>query len=364
MSQKITRKGSEPAIVKAVFIGRAKCIDATRWRQMRDAVLCAGMKAARIVVLDGYTLHHGDVSWEPVARLAGELLLHDRTLPDQILARCAEADIVVTNKAPLTRQTIEQLPKLRFIAVTATGYNIVDVAAASARGIVVSNVPEYGTDTVAQYTFALLLELCHHVGRHAQTVRDRDWSRSADWCYWLTPQVELAGRTMGIIGFGRIGRRLGELAHTFGMRVLAHAPRQINPPSYAPFAWATIEELFRESDVITLHAPQTPQTTGMVNARLLSLARPGAFLINAARGGLVNEADLADALNRGAIAGVAVDVVSAESIRPDNPLLTAKNCLITPHMAWASIDARRRIMQTTADNIAAFLAGRPIHVVS
>jgi glycerate dehydrogenase len=324
----------------------------------------ANMKSPRIVVLDGDTLHHGDVPWEPVARLAGELILHDRTPADQIAARCADADIVVTNKAPLTVESIAQLPKLKLIAVTATGYNIVDVVAAAARGIVVSNVPEYGTDTVAQYTFALLLELCHHVGRHAQTVRNGDWSRSADWCYWLTPQVELAGRTMGIVGFGCIGRRVGELAHAFGMRVLAHAPRQINAPSYAPFAWARIEELFRESDVITLHAPQTPETTGMVNARLLSLARPSTFLINAARGGLVNEPHLADALNQDVIAGAAIDVVSAEPIRPDNPLLTAKNCLITPHMAWASIDARRRIMQTTADNIAAFLNGRPINVVS
>jgi glycerate dehydrogenase len=316
-----------------------------------------------MVVLDGYTLHHGDVPWEPVARL-GELVLHDRTPADQTVARSIDADIIITNKAPVSADTIARLSKLKFIAVTATGYNIVDVAAAAKRSIPVSNVPEYGTNTVAQYTIALLLELCHCVGMHAQTVRDGDWARSADWCYWLTPQIELAGRTMGIIGFGRIGRRVGELAHALGMRVIAHAPRRINPPGYAPFAWATLDELVAHADVVTLHVPQTPETTGMINAQLLARMRPNAFLINAARGALVNEHDLAEALNTGRIAGAAVDVVSVEPIRPDNPLLAAKNCLITPHMAWGSIDARRRIMQTTADNIAAFLAGKPIHVVN
>ena len=317
----------------------------------------------RIVALDGFTLHHGDVPWDPVARL-GELVLHDRTPADQIVARSADANILITNKAPLTAETIGKLPKLKFIAVTATGYNIVATDAAAARGIPVSNVPEYGTDTVAQFTFALLLELCHRLGWHSQTVHDGDWSRSSDWCYWLTPQMELAGRTMGIVGFGRIGRRVGELAHAFGMRVLAAAPRPVNPPSYQPFAWASLEALFEQSNVVTLHVPQTPKTTGMVDASLLSRMKPGALLINAARGALVNEADLAYALNAGHIAGAAVDVVSVEPIRPDNPLLNAKNCIITPHMAWGSVDARRRIMRTTADNIAAFLAAKPINVVN
>src|SRR5205823_6180785 len=188
--------------------------------------------------------------------------------------RATDADVIVTNKAPITAGSIARLPKLKLIAVTATGYNVVDVKAASARGITVSNVPEYGTDTVAQYTFALLLELCHRVGAHSESVHRGDWSRSEDWCYWLTPQVELAGRTIGIVGFGRIGRRVGELAHAFGMRVLAHAPRQTNPPAYQSFGWATVEELFAESDVVTLHAPQTPQTTGLVNAKLLARMRP------------------------------------------------------------------------------------------
>lgn len=317
----------------------------------------------RIVALDGYTLNPGDNSWDPIARL-GEFTAFDRTPADQIVARARQADVVITNKAPLSAQTLAQLPQLKFIAVTATGYNIVDTSAATQRGIATSNVPEYGTNTVAQFVTALLLELCHHVALHDSAVKAGEWSRNPDWCFWKTPLIELAGRRMGIVGFGRIGRRVGEVAHALGMEIIAFDTVQSNAPSYAPFQWATIEQLFAESDVVTLHCPQTADNTGLVNSRLLGLMKPSAFLINAARGGLVVERDLADALNAGRIAGAALDVVSSEPIAADNPLLTAKNCILTPHMAWATLEARRRIMQTTAENIAAFQAGRPIHVVN
>lgn len=317
----------------------------------------------KMVVLDGYTLNPGDQSWDPLKEL-GELVVYDRTLPDQVVERAREAAIVLTNKAPLSSQTLAALPELKFISVLATGYNIVDVAAARARGIPVSNVPEYSTRTVAQFTFALLLELCHHVGRHSDSVHRGDWSRCSDFAYWLTPQVELAGRTMGLVGFGKIGQAAGSLAHAFGMNVLAHSRRRIDVPGYHPFQQVELEELFARADVVSLHCPQTPQTTGMVNAALLSKMKRSAFLINTSRGGLVNEADLTDALNAGVLAGAAVDVVSAEPINTDNALLRAQNCLITPHIAWSALEARKRVMSTTADNIRAFAAGRPIHVVN
>jgi len=317
----------------------------------------------RIVVLDGYTLNPGDNPWDPVAAM-GELTVHDRTPPPLIVERSAGREIVLTNKTPLTRETISALPELRMIGVLATGYNIVDIPAARERGILVCNVPEYGSTTVAQFTFALILELCHQVGAHAQSVKSGQWQRNSDWCYWNSPQVELAGKTLGIVGFGRIGRNVGHIGHAMGMRVIAFDRVQANPPGYQPFAFKSLDELVAESDILTLHCPQTPQNTGMINAALLSRMKPTAFLINASRGGLVSEPDLADALARGAIAAAAVDVVSTEPIQPDNPLLGARNCLITPHMAWATLEARRRIMATTADNIAAFLGGSPRNVVN
>jgi len=240
----------------------------------------------------------------------------------------------------------------------------VDTAAARKRGVPVSNVPTYGTDSVAQFTFALLLELCHHVGRHSELVYAGQWQRCVDYSFWDSPLVELAGRTMGIVGFGRIGRRVGEVAHAFGMGVLAHDARPAEPPAYRPFAFAPLEEVFARSDVVSLHCPLTAESEGLVGERLMGLMQPHAFLINTARGGLVREADLAAALNAGRIAGAAVDVVSAEPIRADNPLLAAKNCLLTPHIAWATLAARRRLMETTARNIEAFLRGVPIHVVN
>jgi glycerate dehydrogenase len=312
----------------------------------------------RIVVVDGYTLNPGDNPWTPLERL-GELVVYDYTPPEEIATRAAHADVVVTNKAPLNRRTIEQLSNLKLIAVTATGYNIVDVTAARRRGIVVANVPEYGTNTVAQFTWALILELCHRVGPHAQSVAAGDWTRSRDFCYWLTPQVELAGKRLGLVGYGRIARRVGEIGQAFGMSVAASGRPGSPPPDNTVVRWRSVEELFADSDIVSLHCPLTPQTERMVSRELLGNMRPGAFLINTSRGGLIDERALKEALSSGRLAGAALDVVSAEPIKADNPLLSVPNCLITPPMAWTSFEARRRIMRATADNIAAFLAGKP-----
>lgn len=316
-----------------------------------------------IVALDGFTLNPGDNPWDAVAAL-GRLTVHDRSPADQIIPRARDAQIILTNKTPLSDVTLGQLPNLRFIAVMATGYNIVDVAAARRRGIAVSNVPEYGSNSVAQLVFALLLEHCHRVALHDSAVKAGEWSASPDFCFWKTPLIELAGLTMGIVGFGRIGRRVGELAHAFGMNVLAHNRTRSNDPDYLPFRWASVEEVFAESDVVSLHIPQTDANEGMVNRRLLSSMKRSAILINTARGGLVNEQDLADALREGVLAGAAMDVVSAEPIAPTNPLLAAPNCIMTPHIAWATLAARRRLMAVTANNVAASLAGNPINVVN
>ncbi len=316
----------------------------------------------RILVLDGYTLNPGDNPWDPVAAL-GDLEIHDHTPPEQIVERARAAQIILTNKAPLSDETIAQLDALRLICVTATGYNVVDGAAARRRGIPVCNVPVYGTDSVAQFVLALILNHCHQIARHDAAVHAGEWSRSPHFCFWLTPQLELAGKTIGIVGFGRIGRRVGELAHAFGLRVLACSPSP-GPEVAYPVRRVALAELFSLADFVTLHCPQTPATTGMVDRALLARMKPGAYLVNTARGGLINEADLAAALAAGRLAGAALDVVSTEPIAPDNPLLRAPNLVITPHMAWASLEARRRLMRTTAENIAAFLRGAPINVVN
>lgn len=316
-----------------------------------------------IVVLDGQTLNPGDNPWTPIAAL-GALTVFERTPADKILERAAHADVVLTNKTPLTAETLAEMRNLKFISVLATGYNVVDVRAARQRGIPVANVPVYGTESVAQFVFALLLELCHHAGLHDRSVKQGDWSRAPDFCYWHTPLVELAGRTLGVVGFGRIGRRVGHLAHAFGMNVIAYDVIRGPNPEYAPFQWASLPDVFSQADVVSLHCPQTAENQGFVNRALLERLPPHAFFINTARGGLVNESDLAAALNAGTLAGAALDVVSREPIQPDNPLLRAKNCLLTPHLAWATLSARQRLMQTTAQNIAAFLEGRPINVVN
>jgi glycerate dehydrogenase len=319
--------------------------------------------SVKMVVLDGYGLDRGDCPWDSVARL-GELVVHDSTPEDRVAERTAGAEIVLVNKVHLRAPVLERLDRLRFISVLATGYDIVDVAAARRRGVPVSNVPVYGTDSVAQLAIALTLELCHRVGLHSDLVHGGEWGRRGYFTFWESPFVELAGLAMGIVGFGRIGRRVGELAHALGMSVLACDTRPGEKPSYEPFAFASVEDVFRRSDVVSLHCPLTPASAGMVNAGLIEMMRPGAFLINTSRGGLVREADLSAALDAGRLAGAAVDVVSAEPIRQDNPLLAARNCIITPHVAWATAAARRRLMDTTARNIEAFLAGAPINVVN
>ena len=317
----------------------------------------------KIVCLDGYTLNPGDNPWDAVAAL-GDLTVYDNTPAEQIVERAAGADIVLTNKMPLSADTLAQLPKLKFIAVLATGYNVVDVAAARQRNIPVSNVPVYGTDAVAQHIFAVLLSHAHHPVEHDQAIREGQWKECGEFCFWNAPIFELAGKVFGVVGFGRIGRRVAELAHAFGMEVWAYDVNQTNPPDYERFAWKSIEELFAGADVVSLHCPQTPENTAMVNAALLSTMKPSAVFLNAARGGLVNEADLAAALNEGKLAFAGLDVLSAEPIAGDNPLRTAKNCLLTPHIAWAALEARTRLMGTVADNIKAFIKGQPINIVN
>jgi glycerate dehydrogenase len=316
-----------------------------------------------IVVLDGRTLTDDDRWWDGLKRL-GEVEIYDRSSEAEAVARSRPAGVLITNKARIGTAVLEQAPRLRFIAVGGTGYDCVDVAAAHSRGVLVANVPEYGTQSVAQLTFALLLELCQHVGLHAAAVRAGEWTRAPEFFFQKTPLVELAGKTMGIVGPGRIGRRVGELAHAFGMHILACGRSRPAPPAHQPFAWAELDELFARSDVISLHCPLTPVTAELVNRQRLRLVKPTALLLNTSRGGLVVEQDLADALNDGQLAGAGVDVVSKEPIQPDNPLLRAKNCLITPHIAWATNEARQRLLDGVVANVANYLAGKPTNVVS
>jgi glycerate dehydrogenase len=317
----------------------------------------------KIVVLDGYTLAADGNSWAPL-EARGQVEVHDRSSAEEVRDRARSANVLITNKAVIPADVIDQALSLRFIAVSATGFDCVDVQAARRRGIPVSNVPEYGTDSVAQFVFALLLELCHHVGKHADAVHVGEWVRSPDFSFWRTPLIELAGKRLGIVGFGRIGRRVGEIARAFGMGVLAHSRSRSFQPASDAFAWAELDELFSRADIITLHCPLTAETAGLVNQERLRLVKPGAFLINTSRGGLVVEEDLAGALNEGLLAGAAVDVVSREPIQPDNPLLAARNCLITPHIAWATREARRRLLEVTVANVASFLRGSPTNVVN
>jgi glycerate dehydrogenase len=316
----------------------------------------------KIVVLDGYCLNPGDLSWDAL-RALGDLDVYDRTPAADAEGRTRGAAIVLTNKTPLPGDVLARLPELKYIGVLATGYNIVDVAAAARLGITVANVPTYGTTSVAQFVFALLLELCHNVGLHSGAARAGEWSHSPDWSFWKSPLVELAGKTMGIVGFGRIGRAAGRIADAMGMRVIANDTYQGETPAWPGFRWASIEELLRESDVVSLHSPLFKETEGMINARTLVWMKPSAFLINTSRGPLVVDRDLADALNAGKLAGAALDVLSVEPPAESNPLLSARNCLVTPHIAWATREARSRLMDLVVQNITAFLAGKPQNVV-
>ena len=319
------------------------------------------VSAPRIVVLDGFTLNPGDLDWAAL-RTLGECRIFDRTPANAVLERAHGASIVLTNKTPLPRTVITALPGLRYIGVLATGCNVVDLAAASARGIPVTNAPGYGTPSVAQHVFALLLELTQYTGRHAETVRAGRWSASPDFCYWETPIVELAGRTIGIIGLGSIGAAVARIAQAFGMKVLAATRRARTDMPHVEFT--NVEDVFSRSDVVTLHCPLTTETQGLVNARRIGLMKRDAFLINTGRGPLVVEQDLADALNTDRIAGAGLDVLSVEPPAPNNPLLSARNCLITPHIAWASRAARARLLGIVVENVRNFLAGTPANVVN
>ena len=319
----------------------------------------------KIVVLDGYTENPGDLSWEGLNAF-GEVEVYDRTSFTEsplIAERLAGAAIAVTNKTPISRATIDRCPELKFIAVLATGYNCVDCAYAKEKGILVANVPTYGTASVAQYSIALLLELCHHIGRHDEAVHAGRWEKNDDWCFWDYPLIELAGKTIGIIGFGRIGQTEGKIAGALGMKVLAFDPYP-NDSGRETGTYTDLDTLFKEADVISLHCNLTAQNAGFINASTIAKMKNGVILINNARGQLINEQDLADALNSGHVAAAALDVVSTEPIRGDNPLLNAPNCLITPHISWAPKESRQRIMDMTADNIRSFIAGTPKNIVN
>jgi len=318
----------------------------------------------KIVILDGYTENPGDLSWAALEAY-GALTVYDRTPYEdaEIIRRIGDAEIVITNKTPLGRAVLEACPAIRFIAVLATGYNVVDVAFARERGIPVSNVPAYGTAAVGQFAIALLLELCSHVQHHSDAVHAGRWQSAPDWTFWDYPLIELAGKTMGIIGFGRIGQTTGRIAKALGMTVLATGSRETEA-GRAVARYTDLDTLLRESDVICLHCPLFPETAGIINKENIAKMKDGVILINNSRGGLVVEQDLADALNSGKVLAAGVDVVSTEPIRADNPLLTAKNCLITPHISWAPKEARQRILDCTAENLRAFLDGKPVHVVN
>ncbi len=315
----------------------------------------------KIVILDGYAENPGDLSWDEIEKL-GDVTIYDRTQSDDelIIDRLAGAEVALTNKTPLDKYVIENSPNLKFISVLATGYNVVDTLSAKKRGIAVSNVPSYGTDSVAQTAVALLLELCHHVGHHSEEVRSGRWEKNVDWCFWDYPLVELSGKTMGIIGFGRIGHRTAEIAKALNMKVIVNSLRNGNDG----WEYVTKDELYRRSDVIVLHSPLTEDTKGLINRETIARMKNGVFIINNARGGLIVEKDLADALLSQKVGGAAVDVVSTEPVRGDNPLLSAPNCIITPHLSWGAREARERIMKTTAENIRAYMNGRVQNVVN
>lgn len=314
----------------------------------------------KITILDGYALNPGDLSWEQIESL-GQLSCYDRTASEaEAIARIGDSQIVITNKTPITDSLLAVCPSIRLICVLATGYNIVDCDAAASRGIPVCNVPAYGTHAVAQFTFGLLLELCHQIGRHDQSVHRGQWSSCPDFCYWKTPQMELYEKTMGIIGYGRIGQAVGKIAQAMGMRVLAYS----RTPVSGLAEYVSLEELLRQSDIVSLHCPLFPETQKLINPATLSLMKDGAILLNTARGQLLDEQAVADALKTGKLRGAAVDVVSQEPIPEDCPLLSAPNCIITPHIAWAPLESRHRIMDITAENIRQFLAGTPKNVVN
>jgi len=320
----------------------------------------------KIVVLDGFTTNPGDLSWSELESL-GEVSLYERTADDEVLRRTGDAELIITNKVPFDAARLQQLPHLRYIGVTATGYNIIDVVAARNQGVTVTNIPAYSTASVAQMTFALLLELTQQVGMHASAVAAGKWSSAPDFCFWKVPLVELEGKVLGLVGFGQIARRVARVAQAFGMQVVVttRAPtRYMDNPMNDQIRFIALEELLRISDVVSLHCPLTAETEKLINADHLALMQPSAMLINTSRGGVIDEASLAESLNGGRLAGAGLDVLSSEPPNSDNPLLTARNCFITPHIAWATGAARKRLLAVTVANIKAFLAGKPQNVVS
>lgn len=317
----------------------------------------------KIVVLDGYTENPGDLSWGELEKL-GDVTVYDRTAPEQVVERLDGAEAAYTNKVSITREIMDLCPQLRFIGVLATGYNVVDVDAAKEKGIVVCNIPTYGTQAVAQYAMALLLELCHHVGEHSDCVKRGDWTNCIDWCFWNHPLIELAGKTLGIIGFGKIGQTTARIARAFGMNILAYDSYPQEGSEFEGCSYATLDEVLENADVISLHCPLFQSTKEMINKETISKMKTGVLLINTSRGPLIKEQDLADALESGKIAGAAVDVVSTEPINENNPLLKAPNILITPHIAWAPKESRQRLMDIAVENLAAYIKGNPQNVVN
>ena len=309
----------------------------------------------KIVVLDGYVLNPGDLSWKPLESL-GSVTVYDRTPAEKIVERIADADIILTNKTPITRQTLLDCPSVKYVGALATGFNTIDIAAAKELGVAVTNVPAYSTDAVAQFTMALLLVVCHHVGEHSRGVMAGDWVRSIDFCYWQYPQIELAGKTFGIIGMGKIGQAAGKLADAFGMKVLYHAHHARELPYPATFC--SLEDLLAQSDVISLHCPLTDETAAIINPHTISMMKKDAILLNTARGPLVDEQAVADAIKEGKLTGYAADVVGREPMAADSPLLGAPRCILTPHIAWASHAARGRLMDVAIGNVFAFCEGK------
>ena len=315
-----------------------------------------------IVILDGFTLNPGDLSWKGFMQL-GNVTVYEHTPTELTVERAKECEIILTNKTVLNKETIDLLPKLKYIGVLATGYNVVDARYAALKGIVVTNIPTYGTDSVAQYTFALLLQLCHHVKEHSDLVFNGKWSECRDFCFWNYPLVELSGKTMGIIGYGRIGKQVGSIARAFGMHLTVHDPKAQSFQEDECIQWLELNELLQVSDVVSLHCPLVESNKEIINRQALSKMKPTSFLINTSRGGLINDSDLTDALNYNKLAGAALDVLSSEPPEANNPLFKAKNCIITPHIAWASEEARSRLMNTAVQNLACYLKGNPINVV-
>lgn len=321
------------------------------------------MITLKFVVLDSYALNPGDLSWEWLENL-GECEIYDRTPADKILERCMGADVVITNKTPITKETLSQLSNLKYIALESTGYNVVDCEYAKSMGVPVSNIPSYSTNAVAQLTFSLILEITNAVGIHSESVRNGDWANCPDFCYWKTPLTELCGKTLGIVGFGQIGQAVADIAEAFKMNIVAVSGHETDQSHRKNFSWVDIDTLAKLSDIISFHCPLTEKTTGLVNEDFISKCKDGAIIINTSRGPVVNDQALADALNNGKLRGAGLDVLTVEPPKADNPLLSAKNCFITPHIAWAGFETRERLMNILEENVKAYLNGNPQNVVN